>query len=33
MLQFFVRELQALQTSDQAPKLVVNDCEMSGTIK
>jgi len=31
MLQFFVRELQGLQTSDQVKKLVVNDCEMSNT--
>ena len=31
MLQFFVPELQGLQTSDQVQKLVVNDCEMSST--
>jgi len=33
MLQFFVRELQGRQTSDQVQKLVVNDCEMSSTKK
>jgi len=31
MLQFFVRELQGLQISDQVQKPVVNDCEMSST--
>jgi len=31
MLQFFVREFQGLQTSDQVQKLVANDCEMSST--
>jgi len=31
MLQFFVRELQWLQTSDQVQKLVVNVCEVSAT--
>jgi len=31
MLQFFVRELQGLQTSDQVQKLVVNVCEVSAT--
>jgi len=30
MLQFFARELQGLQTSDQVQKLV-DDCEMSST--
>jgi len=31
MSQFFIRELQWLQTSDQVQKLVVNDCQMSST--